>query len=102
MMCKIAGVSKVTVSQILNGRNKEAYPSAVRRADEIRRIAASLGYRPNAAAKSVRSGRFGAVGLLLSSKPNAGVMFDVSERSILAALKERDLYLNVGDVPDDN
>jgi len=100
-VARAAGVSKVTVSNVLNGRNKEAYPSAVRRADEIRHIAASLGYRPNAAAKSVRTGRFGAVGLLLSSEPNASVMFDVAWRSILGALHEHDLHLNVGDLPDD-
>lgn len=45
-----AGVSRDTVSRVLNGRTKEIWPSMVQRAERIRRIAVEMGYRPHAAA----------------------------------------------------
>ena len=60
-----AGVSPATVSNVLNGRNKENWGSSARRADEIRAVAQRMGYRPNAAARATATGRFGAVALLL-------------------------------------
>ncbi|MEM7576292.1 MAG: LacI family DNA-binding transcriptional regulator [Planctomycetota bacterium] len=64
-----AGVSIGTVSRVLNGKNKENRPSAVKRAAKIRKIAAEIGYRPNTAARAARSGAFGAFGLLACSDP---------------------------------
>lgn len=64
-----AGVSIGTVSRVLNGKNKENRPSAIKRAAKIRRIAADFGYKPNTAARAARSGRFGAFGLLACSDP---------------------------------
>lgn len=58
------GVSPGTVSRVLNGRNKENRPAIARRAEGIRRLAAELGYRPNAAARSMTSGRHGAMAFL--------------------------------------
>lgn len=63
-----AGVSKWTVARVLNGENKETWPSAKARAKHIRAIAERLGYRPNTAAKAVRTGRFGAIGLVLGAQ----------------------------------
>lgn len=59
-----AGVSAGTVSRILNGKNKENRPTIAKRAKRIRRIASEMGYRPNAAARSMIRGRFGLVALL--------------------------------------
>lgn len=56
-----AGVSPGTVSRILNGKNKENRPANARRSDRIRKIATDLGYRPNAAARSMMRGNFQAV-----------------------------------------
>ena len=56
-----AGVTPPTVSRVLNGRIKENRPAIARRADQIRRIAHEMGYRPNTAARSVSRGRFGGV-----------------------------------------
>jgi len=70
-----AGVSSVTVSNILNGRNKENRPSAIKRAEEIRAIAERIGYRPNAAARAVAMGRHGAIAILLSANLHRGHMF---------------------------
>ncbi len=66
-----AGVSVGTVSPVLNGKAKEARPSSVKRANLIRQIAEECGYRPNQAARNIRAGSFGALGLLTSSDPLA-------------------------------
>lgn len=59
-----AGVSAGTVSRILNGKNKENRPTIIKRSDRVRRLAKEMGYRPNAAARSMIRGRFGLVALL--------------------------------------
>lgn len=53
-----AGVTKTTVSRVLNGQLKENRPAIARRANRIRQAAQRLGYRPNQAARSVTTGRF--------------------------------------------
>ncbi len=53
-----AGVAPATVSRVLNGKYKENRPAIARRADNIRRLAAEMGYRPNAAARAMLAGRF--------------------------------------------
>lgn len=62
-----AGVSKGTVSRILNGKNKENRPTIAERAKRVRAVAAELGYRPNAAARSIGAGRFNAVAFVTCS-----------------------------------
>ena len=54
-----AGVTRGQVSRVLNGRYKENRPAIARKAQRIRDIAEGLGYRPNMAARSVTSGKFG-------------------------------------------
>jgi len=92
----------MTVSAILNRRYTPRRKDAVQRAKRIRRIARELGYRPNAAARTMASGRFGAVALLMSA--------DVSGRSSLpggllrgltSALDARGMYLAIADLPDE-
>src|ERR1017187_5709734 len=61
-----AGVSKMTVSRILRGRNVPVYRKAKERARQVLGIAERLNYRPNAAAKAVVSGKFNCATLLLS------------------------------------
>lgn len=92
-----AGVTEMTVSNILNGKNKENRPSSIKRASEVRAIAARLGYRPNAAARAVASGKFGAYGLLISSDPLRGNIFNGTWHGLFNALNERGLRLVVGD-----
>jgi LacI family transcriptional regulator len=65
-VAQAAGVSVDTVSRVLNRKNKEQWGSTVRRAGEIRRIAASLGFRPNAAARAVRNGRFNRIAFVVT------------------------------------
>jgi LacI family transcriptional regulator len=57
------GVSRATVSRVLSG--KSAHRGATQR--QVREVAEALGYRPNAAARSTSTGRFGCVGLVLST-----------------------------------
>lgn len=52
-----AGVSHMTVSNVLNGRIKGARPDAAARAQRIRQLADEMGYRPHAAARSMSDGR---------------------------------------------
>lgn len=59
-----AGVSVNTVSRVLNGKNREVWPSAIQRANHIRRVAQQLNYRPHGAARAMQSGRTGLVGVL--------------------------------------
>ncbi len=59
-----AGASPGTVSRVLNRRIKENRPAIARRAERIRDIAREMGYRPNLAARSIKSGRFGQVALV--------------------------------------
>lgn len=59
-----AGVSPKTVSNVLSGRLRATRRDAVARAERIRRVAAELNYRPNAAARAMSTGRFNAVAML--------------------------------------
>lgn len=61
-----AGVSIQTVSNVLNRRRGVAADTRQR----VLAVAERLGYRPNAAARSLRSGRSNAVGLLLADIAN--------------------------------
>jgi LacI family transcriptional regulator len=62
-----AGVSTNTVLRVLRGQNKEVWPSAIRRAEEIRELARSIGYLPNGSARAIRRGSFNCISLVLST-----------------------------------
>ncbi len=61
------GVARPTVSTILanGGRSNTRVSQELR--ERVLQMAEELGYRPNAAAKAIGSGRFGCAGLVLSS-----------------------------------
>ncbi len=59
------GVSKDTVARVLRGEFGYARPAFAKRAARVRRMAEQLGYRPNAAAKTMRSGRSPHIGVLI-------------------------------------
>ncbi len=63
-IAKKAGVSIGTVSGVLNGGQPAVRRDAIERADRIRRIASEMGYRPNAAARQMRSRRFNAAAVV--------------------------------------
>jgi LacI family transcriptional regulator len=72
-----AHVSINTVSRVLNGKNKERWPSAIQRANYIREIAQKLGYRPNAGARMMRSQSSKHLGILTSGLHNTPYEFPV-------------------------
>jgi len=95
-----AGTSVQTVSRVLNGRNKETWPSMAARAERIRRIAQELDYRPNAAARAVPTGRTGTIALLLASDRRLSHLPPQLFSGIERASAERDLRLMVATLSD--
>ncbi|MDA3963359.1 MAG: LacI family DNA-binding transcriptional regulator [Planctomycetota bacterium] len=94
-----AGVSPATVSQVLNGKYKENRPSMQARAAQIRELAAEMGYKPNAAARSIVRGRFNAISLLIDY---GGWGQGISRHllgEVMAVLNEVDMQLTVTQVP---
>lgn len=91
------GLSRATVTHVLNGRAAEQRISA----ETQRRVleaAQELGYRPNASARAVRAGRFGNIALiqsLLGAYLPGGLL-----HSVTRALAEKDLHLVLTQVPD--
>jgi DNA-binding LacI/PurR family transcriptional regulator len=64
-----AGVSTCTVSRVLNGKHKEVYQPAARRAARIRDVAARLGFVPNASARAMQRNSTQLIGLLVPEAP---------------------------------
>jgi LacI family transcriptional regulator len=62
-VAKLAGVSRTTVSFVLNDVEKSGISQATR--EKVLAAAAQLGYEPNAAAQSLASGSFASIGLVL-------------------------------------
>lgn len=61
-----AGVSRVTVSYVLNGRSTEARISAATQ-EKVHQVATSLGYRPNALARSLSTQRTDTLAVVFQS-----------------------------------
>lgn len=96
-----ADVSEMTVSKVLSGRYQPTQKRAVARATRIRQLAVKMGYRPNAAAKAIRSGRFGAIALLMSVKPYRGTLFQDMLFAIHDELAENDMKLTMARMNDE-
>ena len=94
-----AGVSPGTVSRVLNGKNKENRPAIARRSERIRRIAKQLGYRPNAAARSMLSGLFGTVGFVTSGDSGTNWYPIAALNGIYAALAAAQMRLLFNQIP---
>lgn len=95
-----AGVSRKTVARALAGEHKGHWASTAHRVDRIRRIAADLGYRPNVAAKAVRTGRFGCITLLISEVHAHSIVFDSLIRGIQDVTDQARLRLMTARLPD--
>jgi LacI family transcriptional regulator len=63
-ICRIVGVSRVTVSNVLNGKTRGAWKSSRARVERIKEVAHELGYRPNAMAKATRTGKSNNIAML--------------------------------------
>lgn len=95
------GVSYETVSRVLNRGAVSTRADAVRRARQIQKVAGELGYRPNAAARAIAKGRFGAVALLLSAHAGRSTLPGELLDGILDALRACGLHLNIAKLPDE-
>jgi len=91
------GLSRATVTHVLNGRAKEQRirPETQRRVLEA---AQHLGYRANASARAIRAGRFGNIALVQSLLglylPRELLL------GLMSALADEDLHLVLSQVPD--
>lgn len=97
-IAKESGVSQPTVSQILNGKG-HLYREETRR--RVFEAAERLGYRPNTYARAMRSGRMGAIALLMSCKPDRALRQAGIQQGIHDELLQHDLLLTSANVPDD-
>ena len=79
-VAQAAGVSVTTVSHALSGKGR--LPEDTRQ--RVRRIAAELGYRPNAMARNLAGGRTGMLGLAVSQP--GGLPFRLSDFAYFAQL----------------
>ncbi len=94
------GVSVQTVSAVLAGKARQ-YRISEKRETLIKQAAQSMGYRPNAAARATRRGRFGAIALLLGTKDGRSELPKHLLNGIQDATGERDLNLMVVRLPDE-
>jgi LacI family transcriptional regulator len=80
-VAKAAGVSRTTVSFVLNGRMEANIPEATR--ERINQTARMLGYRPNAAARTLASKRSAWFGLVteIATSPFATDVIKGAQRS---------------------
>jgi DNA-binding LacI/PurR family transcriptional regulator len=67
-IARLAGVSRQTVSRVLNG---ERYIKASTEA-QVRKVIDEHGWRPNSAARALATSRFKAIGLLVSARSQYG------------------------------
>jgi DNA-binding LacI/PurR family transcriptional regulator len=101
-VAEAAGVSITTVSFVLNNRHPQVDAIPKKTRDRVRACAAALGYRRNAAAASLRTGRSQWIGVLISAmedESNAWI-WATFELALLSAvqrtLSERDYFTVVG------
>lgn len=97
-IAKESGVSQPTVSQILNGKG-HLYREETRR--RVFEAAERLGYRPNTYARAMRSGRMGAIALLMSCRADRAVRQAGLQQGIHDELLRHDLLLTSANVPDE-
>ncbi|MGF1632917.1 MAG: LacI family DNA-binding transcriptional regulator, partial [Phycisphaerae bacterium] len=76
-------------------------PTFAKRARKIRLLAEEMGYRPNASARAIRQGSFGAVTLMMSADPGRSELPKKMFYGLQAAASEADLAVNLNIIPDD-
>ncbi len=92
------GLSPQAVNCALGHRTRQV---SVKTRQRVLEAAHSLGYRPNSAAMAVSTGRFNAVGLLMSRHHCQSIVFGHTLRGIHDALDERDIHLAITFVDDE-
>ncbi|MGQ9684510.1 MAG: LacI family DNA-binding transcriptional regulator, partial [Anaerolineae bacterium] len=69
-VARLAGVSRATVSNVISDRSGGAVPISEETRQRVLAAVAELGYRPDARARSLRSGRSRTVGLVIPDAAN--------------------------------
>ncbi len=90
-LAQLAGVTRLTVHRALKGQAGVGEQTRRR----IQRLAKEVGYRPNAAARTTRTGRFGTVALLMGTKEGRSSLPDFMLTGIHNGLAVKDLNLMV-------
>lgn len=80
-MAELAGVSIKTVSEVVNRTGRVAPATAAR----VEEAVARLGYRPNLSARRLRSGRAGAIGLVVPELGMSGYFAELAELVVFQA-----------------
>jgi LacI family transcriptional regulator len=86
-VAEVAGVSPATVSRVLNGSDKVSLATRQRVLDAMNRV----GYRPNAAARRLRTQRTGTIGVVISDITNP--FYPQLVEALTAALDEADQHV---------
>lgn len=98
-IARACGISQPTVSLILNNQRRERFkPETVA---AVIRTAERLGYRPNASAKKIRSGRSETIGLIRSTRGGVSWLSPAIMQGLLEDVARRDMILSVSELPDD-
>jgi DNA-binding LacI/PurR family transcriptional regulator len=77
-VARVAGVSRATVSYVLNGNTEQSIPEVTR--DRVRAAAKKLGYTPHAAAATLRAGQSRVVLLAIRDVPYGRNVGDLVDR----------------------
>jgi DNA-binding LacI/PurR family transcriptional regulator len=91
------GVSRQAVSNALAGKGRLS-PGTRQR---IVAVAQELGYRPNSIARTMQSGKFGCVALLMSTDGGRSWMADELLAGIHDELARHDMHLTIARLPDE-
>jgi LacI family transcriptional regulator len=97
-ICEATGLSSRTVSRIL--RRPDDSPHTVETRQRVLGAAQQLGYRPNAAARAARTGRFNAIAMLLGRQQEKTYLRPGLLDGVYDVLERHDLHLTIARMPD--
>jgi DNA-binding LacI/PurR family transcriptional regulator len=96
-VAEAAAVSVSAVSAVLRGQSRQARISESTER-QIRDAATRLGYRPNASARAMQSGRFGAAALLVPAE-RSGYLPGTLALAVMRSLAGHDLTFSLAEAP---
>ena len=94
-IAKAAGLSVPTISQVLNNTGRISDKTR----KHVWKVCDELGYKPNASARAIRTGRFGAVTILLSREEHSSFLPRQLLDGINDEIVQRNLSLNIAQLP---
>lgn len=94
-LARQTGVSRATVARILGTDIQYNRPAFAKRAQRIRKLAEEMGYRPNAAAKAISTGRFRHVALVMGTHYERSNFTREMLRGIHDALRSRGMHMSL-------